>query len=182
MNPAPVSANRRQIVLSLLASIAFAVLCIWMLTFLTDKNRLLFLFTAFIALPLFSYSTVMSLKLLISKEPLLTINQKGITDDASGLAVGFIPWSDILGANITTIKKRKFLHIHLRNPLAYVKKASFPRRLLMRINVLFGGSTISISDLIMSESLEDILENINTFKQQEEKKYKIEPNDFQENV
>jgi hypothetical protein len=165
-----VFSSQRQIVISLLASIAFVALCIGILIYLADDHRPLFFFTAFVALPLFSYSTVMSLKYLLSKAPILNINQSGITDHASGLSVGYIPWSDILGAEITQIEKQKYLHIYLKNPEAYVKKASIARRLMMKVNLLFGGSPISIAQSIMSESLEDILFKINQFKQADEKK------------
>jgi hypothetical protein len=170
MNSNIVFSSQRQIVISLLASIAFVAFCIGILIYLADDHRPLFFFTAFVALPLFSYSTVMSLKHLLSKAPILNVNESGITDHASGLSVGFIPWSDILGAEITLIEKQKYLHIYLKNPEAYVKKASIARRLMMRVNSLFGGSPISIPQLIMPESLEDIFFKINQFKQADEKK------------
>lgn len=170
MNSNAVFSSQRKIVISLLASLAFVALCIGIMIYLADDHRPLFFFTAFAALPLFSYSTVMSLKHLLSKAPILNINQSGIMDGASGLSVGFIPWSDILAAEITLIEKQKYLHIYLKNPQAYIKKASIARRLMMRVNLLFGGSTISISQLIMSENLEEILFKINQFKQADEKK------------
>jgi hypothetical protein len=170
MNSNVVFSSQRQIVMSLLASIAFVALCIGIMIYLADEKKPLFYLTAFFALPLFSYSTVMSLKHLLSKAPILNVNESGITDHASGLSVGFIPWSDILGAEITLIEKQKYLHIYLKNPEAYVKKASIARRLMMRVNSLFGGSPISIPQLIMPESLEDIFFKINQFKQADEKK------------
>lgn len=170
MNSNVVFSIQRQIVISLLASIAFVALCIGIMIYLADERRPLFFFTAFVGLPLFSYSTVMSLKHLLTKAPVLNINQSGITDNASGLSVGFIPWSDISGAEIMLIEKQKYLHIYLENPEAYVKKASIARRLMMRVNLLFGGSHISIAQLIMGENLEDILFKINKFKQADEKK------------
>jgi hypothetical protein len=178
MNPIIISSNRRQIKISLLASTAFVVLCSWMLTFLADENRPLFLFTAIFALPLFSYSAIMSLKLLISEAPVFTINKAGIIDKASGLSVGFIPWSDVLSTKIILIKKIKFLQIHLKNQQEYVKKASLPRRLLMRLNVLFGGSAISISERIMTESIEDVIASINQFKLLEQKQLQDRNNRF----
>jgi hypothetical protein len=170
MNSNVVFSSQRQIVMSLLASIAFVALCIGIMIYLADEKKPLFYLTAFFALPLFSYSTVMSLKHLLSKAPVLNINQLGITDNASGLSVGFIPWSDILGAEITLIEKQKYLHIYLKTPKVYIKKASIARRLMMKVNLLFGGSPISIAQLIMSENLEDILFKINQFKQADEKK------------
>ncbi|MCD1115278.1 hypothetical protein LO744_00100 [Chryseobacterium sp. C-17] len=61
---------------------------------------------------------------LFNKNPGLIINEKGIYDNSSALAVGFIPWKDIIDIKIVDINNGKIILIVLRNPIDYLNKTS----------------------------------------------------------
>lgn len=102
---------------------------------------------------------------LFSNMPALTIDIGGITDHASALSVGFIPWSDITSAGIFTFQKQKFLGISLRNPEAYLAKVSPFKRVLMKTNSSWVGYVVNIPQVTLSVQIEDLLVHIHQYKQ-----------------
>ncbi|MFK5283176.1 STM3941 family protein, partial [Lacticaseibacillus paracasei] len=82
------------------------------------------------------------------------------TDNASVLSAGFIPWSDIAGAGIVTFQEQKFLGISLKDPQKYLVKASFFKRLLMRINSSLVGYVVNIPQGILPVPVEELLAHI----------------------
>ena len=60
-----------------------------------------------------------------SKKPAIIINDSGITDSSSFASVGFIPWADISGIEITSNSlRKKLLAIKLTNPENYLTKGN----------------------------------------------------------
>lgn len=120
--------------------------------------------SAWICIPFFGTVGAFALTRLFSKKPALIIDQSGITDNASGLSVGFIPWSDITGTGIATFQKQKLLGISLRNPQEYLEKATILKRLLMKSNSSWVGYVINIPQITLPVAVEDLQVQINQFK------------------
>ena len=59
---------------------------------------------------------------LFKNTPILTIDEKGITDSQNRKSVGLIYWSDIKNVSKFRLNDNAvFITIHLRNPLKYIK-------------------------------------------------------------
>ena len=165
MTPIIIYPSRNRIVLLFLGSIAFVAIGVWMLTLPPGEVGTKGTISAWICIPFFGTTGVFALTRLFSKKPALIIDQSGITDNASGLSAGFIPWSDITGAGIATFQKQKFLGISLRNPQDYLEKASLLKRLLMKSNSSWVGYIVNIPQITLPVAVEDLLAQVNQFKQ-----------------
>lgn len=84
------------------------------------------------------------LKKLFDKKPALVFNNSGIVDNASSVSPGFIPWSEVVGAELCEIQKQKLLIIKVRDPQEYIARGNSLRRTLNKANYKMVGSPISI--------------------------------------
>jgi hypothetical protein len=86
------------------------------------------------------------LKKIFNTKPGLIIDEAGITDNSSGLSVGFIPWHDIKAIKAVTLHKQKFLQLIVDNPEEYINRQtnSLKRNGMKMSNKLYG-SPVSIS-------------------------------------
>src|SRR5207244_7221356 len=91
-------------------------------------------FAAWICIPFSIIVGALAFSRLCSKKPALVIDEKGITDNASWIAAGFVPWDDITGAGIAKFRRKQFLGIAVRNPEQYLAKAGRLKRMLMKTN------------------------------------------------
>ena len=82
---------------------------------------------------------------LFDSVPGLIVDSKGIFDNSSGISAGLIPWSDIAGFTVGSIRGQSFLSIDVRNPDKYIQRASGLKRLLVSLNARYFGSPIHIS-------------------------------------
>jgi hypothetical protein len=85
------------------------------------------------------------LKKLFDGKPALIFNSSGIVDNASSVSPGFIPWSDVVGAQICEIRREKLLIVRVRDPRKYIARGNSLRRALNRANHDMVGSPISIT-------------------------------------
>lgn len=165
MTPIIIYPSHNRIALLFLGSIAFVAIGIWMVTLSSNEIGIKRTISAWICILFFGTIGVFTLTRLFSKKPALIIDQAGITDYASSLSAGFIPWSDITGAGIATFHKQKFLGISLRNPQDYLEKASLLKRLLMKSNSSWVGYIVNIPQITLPVAVEDLLVQVNQFKQ-----------------
>lgn len=92
----------------------------------------------------FGIFAIYALKKLLDKKPALVFDDSGIVDNVSSASAGFIPWSDVVGAQIFEMPKHKMLVIKVRDPQKYVARGSSLRRSLNKTNYKTVGSPISI--------------------------------------
>jgi hypothetical protein len=85
------------------------------------------------------------LKKLCDRKPALIFNSTGIVDNASSVSPGFIPWTDVAGAQVCEIQKQKLLIVRVRDPRKYIARGNFLRRALNKANHNMVGSPISIA-------------------------------------
>lgn len=78
----------------------------------------------FVCVVFFGLAAITMLFRLFNKKPGLIINEKGINDNSSALALGFIPWKDIREVKIVTVNQNKFILIIVRNPIDYLNKTT----------------------------------------------------------
>ena len=101
-----------------------------------------------IFLPFMIYALVFFAKMLISNEPLIEICDEYFYDNANLLSQGKISWSDISYATIQGI----YFTIYVKDRDAYLKKANFFKRLLIKMNIRQGLGEIVITPALFDAS------------------------------
>jgi hypothetical protein len=98
-------------------------------------------------------------------EPILIIDEEGLTDNISKYPVGFIPWEDVTRMSITRSRgNQQTLHVHLKNSDMYFKrmlakdksgriKKSHPKTF-----------AIQIHDFYLPMNAEKLMATIDTFR------------------
>ncbi len=91
---------------------------------------------------------VITLKGIGSKDPVLIVDEQGITDRSTASSPGFIPWKDI--KNISSLKTNgvSVISVSLNNEEAYMEKISAKNRLLrllIKANKMLGYKAVLIS-------------------------------------
>ena len=142
--------SRTKISLVLLGSAAFVAiaLAVWPAVGLLPRGTLLGLaMHAFLVITIvfFGLCGLYAAVKLFDRTPGLVIDEVGIIDNSSGLAVGRIPWSEIEGIHITRVQGQRFLTLQVRDPEKYVKRSSFLRRQITWLNVKYFNGPIHIS-------------------------------------
>ncbi len=145
--------SKTKIVLLLLGAAAFVAAGIWMFS-LDDAsihshrrfNDPLYVHgLGLVSIVFFGSCGLYALKKLFDKKPALVFNNSGIVDNASSVSPGFIPWSEVVGAEIFEIQKQKMLIIKVRDPQEYIARGGSLRQTLNKANYKMVGSPISIS-------------------------------------
>ncbi|HZH30116.1 MAG TPA: STM3941 family protein [Pyrinomonadaceae bacterium] len=145
--------GKRKLLLLLLATSVFVAAGIWLLSLdgANIQSRRSFndpvVIHAFgLVLIVFCGSFALyALKKLFDRKPALIFNSSGIVDNASSVSPGFIPWSDVAGAQICKIQNEKLLIINVRDPRKYIARGNSLRRALNKANHNMVGSPISIA-------------------------------------
>ena len=165
MAPIVIYPSRSRVFLILLGSITFVAAGTLMLLLSLNEIGITGKIFALLGVAFFGKTGLFALIRLFSNEPALTIDSGGITDNASALSAGFIPWSDIIGAGIFRFQKQKFLGISLRNPEKYLAKASAFKRILMKTNSSLVGYVVTIPQVTLPMPVEDLLTHVDQYKQ-----------------
>jgi hypothetical protein len=150
----------------LIAAIVFVALGIWMVVRKPTINNPLFgnptfvLAMGIISILFFGLSGFMIFKKLKDTKPGLVIDDTGVTDNASGVSAGHIPWADITAIKTAQVFTQKFLMIIVKNPEDYInRQTSALKRQNMKMNFKTYGSPISITANTLQYNFND-LENI----------------------
>ncbi len=98
-----------------------------------------------VSIVFFGIFGLLALKMVFDKKPGLVFNNSGIVNNTSSVSPGFIPWSEVVGAEIFETQKQKMLIIKVRDPQEYIARGSSLRRTLNKANYKMVGSPISIS-------------------------------------
>jgi hypothetical protein len=145
--------SKTKILLLLLGASAFVAAGIWIF-FLDDasiqshrriNDPVYVRGLGLVAIVFFGIFALYALTKLFDKKPALIFNNSGIVDNASSASAGFIPWSEVIGAEIFEIQKQKLLIIKVRDPQEYIARGSSLRQKLNKANYKMVGSPISIS-------------------------------------
>ena len=119
---------------------------------------------AIVGIPFFGACGLFALCRLLWRKPAISIDNDGLTDHASGLSVGFIPWSDMTDARIFIrsfgSSRQKFLGVALRNPNDYLAKCGPLTRILLRANKGLNGYIVNIPQTALSVQLDVVVAHI----------------------
>ena len=171
--------SKTKIAVALLGTCVFVAIGIWMLSLdeaSIQSNRSFRLFwnnpmyvQAFglLSIILFGLLAVFLFKKLFDKKPGLVFTNSGIVDNASAVAAGFIPWSEVIGADIFEMAQQKMLIIKVKDPHKYVDRGNAVKRKLNQANYNMCGSPIAIS----ANALKINFADLHTLFDQYQRKY-----------
>jgi hypothetical protein len=157
--------SKTKLALVLLGASAFVAAGIWMFS-LDDasiqsqrrfNNPVYVHGLGLVTIVFFGSCGLLALKKLFDKKPGLVFNNSGIVDNASSASAGFIPWSEVVGAEIFEIQKQKMLIIMVRDPQKYIARGSSLKRTLNKANYKMVGSPISISPHALAISFSELV-------------------------
>ena len=88
---------------------------------------------------------VYGVRKLFDGKPGLILSSAGLVDNSSGVAAGFIPWSEITGMGIFQMHRQRMLVLTVADPEKYIGRGNPLQRMLNRANAGMVGSPIAIS-------------------------------------
>jgi hypothetical protein len=97
-----------------------------------------------------------SVRKLFDRKPGLIVTSGYIEDNASGVAAGMIPWSEIRGISIATVQAQQFLTIHVTDPEKYVERGGVLKRMMNRVNLKHFGSPVHIPATTLDIDFDDL--------------------------
>ena len=100
---------------------------------------------------------------LSDNKPGIIIDENGITDNGSGVAAGFVPWSDVVNISTSAVMSSQFIMIHVSNPEFYINRNSGMKKRAMSMNYRMYGSPISLTNAGMEISFNDLNRFINDY-------------------
>jgi hypothetical protein len=105
----------------------------------------------------FGMTGIVGIRKLFDKRPGLVLNSAGIIDNSSGLAAGFIPWSEIIGAEIYEVRRQKMLMIKVRNPEEFIQRGNILQRAMVKMGSKMSGSPIAITSNTLKINFAELL-------------------------
>lgn len=135
------------------------------------NNPLIIRIISIIGVLFFGFICISVVKKIIKNESGFIINHLGIWDNSSGVSVGMIKWSDVIGIRKAKASGTNFILIDVNNPDFYINniKGSIKKQ-AMKANMRKYNTPISISTAglkISFKNLEELIEheyktNVNT--------------------
>lgn len=108
----------------------------------------------------FGYAAIYFIKRVKAKKALFIVDDKGITDNSSAIALGFIPWQDIERIFIGSQQGNKFIELQIKDEDKYLKNLSVIKRKTIEANKKPGHQIVCITLNGSGISPENILPEI----------------------
>lgn len=118
-----------------------------------------------LALLFFGICSVAAGRKLFDASPGLVLSEQGLLDNASGVAAGFIPWSQITGIGHYQVQGQKMLVIGLADPKPYLERGPFWKKALLKANYRLVGSPVSIPANTLKMAFEPLLALVGEYHQ-----------------
>lgn len=174
MSKIEIPLNNNKVILLMVASVVFFVLGLFMIlspeqfsTFDDDDGYMVIL-VGILSLLLGGAGAYYSYKMFSEQKVGITIDQSGITDYSNSSSVGFIPWADITDIQSKEDKVTQYLLIMVKNPEAYLDKASTTQRMILKEKLKLYATPISIITTVLKCNFEElekaVLEQFNEYQ------------------
>jgi hypothetical protein len=105
-----------------------------------NNNPLLVYGVGLLAVACFGGCGLYGLFKLFDKRPGLVLNSAGLVDNASAVAAGFIPWSEVTGSHVYQMRSARMLIIDVTDPRKYADRGGALKRALNKANLKMGGA------------------------------------------
>lgn len=128
----------------MLGSVAFTVIGLWLL--LMQNSLLIYRVIGVVNILFFGFMASIVARKLQDDTPGLIIDEVGIDDNSSGVAVGLILWRDIKDVFVVEIANQKFIMVEVYNPEYYIERQThYLQKKAMEYNLKTYGSPLSIT-------------------------------------
>lgn len=171
MPPKSIERSRTKLLLLLAASVALVLISLWLFVDGLDggiDDPIVSLGIAPAGIALFGLSGAYVVWKLFDKSPGLTLNERGIVDNSSGIAAGLIPWAEIVDIDAYQINRQKFISVYVADPEKYIRRSGPLKRMLDRANMKMVGTPINISSVGLkishAELLDTVLDYFSTYR------------------
>jgi hypothetical protein len=156
--------TKTKIVLLTTGAIAFLIVGFWLLSIADTQTRydpIIVKLVTFNCFVFFGLCGIIGFRKLFDKKPGLIVDQFGITDNSSAIGGHTIKWGDITHLSIESVKRTKFILVHVKNPIDYIEESNLFKRFWLNLNNRVYGTPLSISSTALQcniSELFDILE------------------------
>lgn len=137
-----VSLSKSKLLFHFLGAVAFVVGGIWIWSIADTQKQFPPLFMKGVALAnisFFGLCAIYGCSKLFDPRPGLIIDDQGIVDHSSAVAVGRILWCDCVALIVTEIVGQRFITILVLEPQKYTARGNFFARMLKVINTKMTG-------------------------------------------
>lgn len=134
MDKIEIPISKKKSILILLGAIVFVFVGIWFIIspslFASKINPFIIQTLGVVTVLFFGLCGIACTKTLITKKTGLTIDSSGILCDLGGIAIGFVPWEDIIDIEEFYVSGQGIIKIIVSNPQKYIdrQKSAFSRR------------------------------------------------------
>ncbi|MDF1816843.1 MAG: hypothetical protein P1V20_31865 [Verrucomicrobiales bacterium] len=145
--PVEIPLSKGKLVMIIVGSYAFVVLCYWM-GFYEDgpgRGNPVIMLVAIAGLIIFAGSGLYGTAKLFDQKPGFVIDELGFIDNSSGIAAGRVPWDDIVGLRETLVSGQRMITVDVIDPEKYIEQGGFLKAKLNSANINMTGSAINIS-------------------------------------
>lgn len=125
-----------------------------------DLTFYLFEMIMVLVMVFFLFATYFLVKKMIQNKPILVVDRKGVYDNATYFAVGFIPWSEIEGIYLGYQFNNEFIEVKLKNTDIFIEKLNFIQKRGIQGNHKLGHEHVCISLNATGIKVKDIIPEI----------------------
>lgn len=165
--------SRKRLCKSLIWSIVFLCICIWMAVdpYQSDYPFWLMRAVGILGSVFFSVLILFSAKRLILRDPAVIVSRKGIFDNATGIGVGWIGWEEIQNIYVSSysagLNRFSYVGIMPKNRDIFMIRFSWIGRFIR--SSPSGSAPIKIQDGLLEVEADSLYREIVAYKQGMEK-------------
>jgi hypothetical protein len=116
-----------------------------------------------VAILVFGLFGVLWARQVASSRPALVVDTRGITDHASAIGAGFVPWSEITGLGTWSSNGQTIVTVGVADPAAVLARVGPLARIPMRANVRLCGSPVTLPTNALPFSADQLIREIAAF-------------------
>lgn len=154
MTPVSIKSSRLKYILLLIASLGFVAGGIFILIHGDAGDT----WVGWMSIVFFGAGIPIFVWQLVDSRPRLVIDDQGILDRTLG--VGVLPWSEITGAYLKSIRGNSFICLEVRNPERWIGKLSPVKRAMLSANEKLGFTALNLNLSAIAADPSQILELI----------------------
>jgi hypothetical protein len=153
--------SKTKIVLLTIGATVFLIVGLWLLSIANTQTRYnptiikLVTFNCFV---FFGVCGLIGFRKLFDTKPGIVIDQFGITDNSSAIGGHKIKWNDITHFTIESVKRTKFILIHVKNPSEYIDPSNVFKRFWLNLNNRIYGTPLSIAATTLQCNISDLFD------------------------
>jgi hypothetical protein len=144
--------SKKKMIFGLCGSLMFVAIGVWFIAWPDSlkgsviRNPTILFIVGLLSIVFFGICVFFYARMLSNVKPGLIIDDQGITDHSSGVAVGMIPWEDIGQIKTAKVFSQSFVMLIVKDPVKYIdREKSLLKKKTMQMNYKSYGSPVAIS-------------------------------------